>query len=55
MNALADKAHKHVQGMSQWYALHSTTTLFNNHPYIINCKFSANWRTTATHVGMVVE
>ena len=53
MNALADKAHK--QRMSQWYTLHSTTTLFNNHPYISSCKFSANWHATTTYVGMVVE
>ena len=30
-------------------------TLFNNHPYISSSKFSADWRATATYVGMVVE
>ena len=39
----------------QWYALHNMATLFNNHPYIGSSKFSANWRATATYVGMIVE
>ena len=51
MNALADKAHKELRNATQLYALHNTTTLFNNHPYII----SADWHATATYVGIVVE
>ena len=29
-------------------------TLFNNHPYISSSKFFANWRDTATYVGMAI-
>ena len=29
--------------------------LFNNHPYISSSKFSADWRATATYVGIVVD
>ena len=35
--------------------MHSMATLFNNHLYISSGKFSANWRATATYVGMVFE
>ena len=34
MNAPADKVHKQEVPRTQWYALHNTATLFNNHPYI---------------------
>ena len=36
MNALADKEHVYTnkEYATQWYALHNTATLFNNHPYI---------------------
>ena len=34
MDALADKIHKQEVPCTQWYALHTMATLFNNHPYI---------------------
>ena len=55
MNALADKVHKQEVPCLQWYALHNMATLFKNHPYISSSKFSANWRATATYVGMVSD
>ena len=54
MNALADKVHKQEVPRTQCYALHIIATSFNNHPYISSGKFSANWRDTATYVGMLV-
>ena len=52
MNALADK---HTN--KECYTFHYMATLFNNHPYISSSKSSADWRATATYVGMhmVVE
>ena len=55
MNALADKVYQQEVPCTQWYAVHTMATLFNNHPYISSSKFSANWRATATYVGIVVE
>ena len=55
MNVLADKVQKQEVPYTQWYALRNMATLFNNHPYTSSSKFSANWRATATYVGMVVE
>ena len=49
------KVHKQEVLCTQWYALHTMATLFNNHPYISNSKFSANWHATATYVGMIEE
>ena len=52
-NTLADKVvqvHKQEVPCTCRYALHKHATLFNNHPYISNSKFSANWCATATYV-----
>ena len=53
MNALANKVHKQEVPCTQWYwyALHTRTTLFINHPYISSSKLSVNWRATATYEG----
>ena len=38
---------------SAMHTVHNMAVLFDNHPYINNSKFSANWHATATYVGMV--
>ena len=55
MNALADKVHKQGMPYTQWYTLHNTATLFNNHPYISSSGALVGTKFTATYVGMVVE
>ena len=55
MNTLADKVHKQEVPCTQWYALHSMATLFNNHPYISSSGTPVGTKFTATYVGIVVE
>ena len=40
--APADKVHKQEVPCTQWYALHTMATLYNNHSYISSGKFNAN-------------
>ena len=56
MHWLTKYKNKTCHAHSDMHSITSVTTLFNNHPYISSSKFSAaNWRATATYVGMVVE
>ena len=54
-NALAEKVHKQEVPCTQWYALHTMTTLFNNHTYISSNGIPVATKFTPTYVGMVVE
>ena len=58
MNALADKVHKQEVPYTQWYALHTMTTLMllNNHPYIVAVNLVPTGmalQATYMYVGMV--
>ena len=55
MHALADKVHKQEVPCTQWYALHNTATLFNDHSYISSSGTLVGTKFIATYARKVVE